>query len=156
MPSIAIQTTIRTIFRFRSSSFASNNIEAAKQTLSKGQAHIPGSGKILWGLGLASALEGNTEEAAERFEHAVDLLPEWPGSYSTLGVFYFQTGQIEKAREVLDRFKNSNAGGGLDVNRIEQVLAQTPPTSPIGNAPMSIASRKQLLQLALLLADKTL
>jgi tetratricopeptide (TPR) repeat protein len=133
-----------------------NNIEAAKQTLAKGQAHIPGSGKILWGLGLASALEGNTEEAAERFEHAVDLLPEWPGSYSTLGIFYFQTGQIEKAREVLDRFKNSNAGGGLDVNRIEQVLAQTPATSPIGNAPMSIASRKQLLQLALLLADKTL
>jgi tetratricopeptide (TPR) repeat protein len=133
-----------------------NNIEAAKQTLAKGRAHIPGSGKILWGQGLASALEGNTEEAAQRFEHAVDLLPEWPGSYSTLGVFYFQTGQIEKAREVLDRFKNSNAGGGLDVNRIEQVLAQTPATSPIGNAPMSIASRKQLLQLALLLADKTL
>ena len=39
----------------------------------------------------------------------MDLLPEWPGSYSTLGVFYFQTGQIAKAKEVLDRFKNSNA-----------------------------------------------
>ena len=53
------------------------------------------------------------------------MLPEWAGSYSTLGVFYYQTGQIEKAREVLDRFKGSNAGG-LDVGRIEQALAQGP------------------------------
>jgi tetratricopeptide (TPR) repeat protein len=133
-----------------------NNIADAKQTLLKGQAHIPGSGKILWGLGLASALEGNTAEAAEQFERAVELLPEWPGSYSTLGVFYFQTGQIDKAKEILGRFKNSNASGSLDVNRIEQVLAQAPATTPIGNAPMSIASRKQLLQFALSLADKTL
>jgi tetratricopeptide (TPR) repeat protein len=133
-----------------------NNIADAKQTLLKGQAHIPGSGKILWGLGLASALEGNTAEAAERFEHAVELLPEWPGSYSTLGAFYFQTGQIAKAKEVLDRFKNSNVSSGLDVNRIEQVLAQAPAITPTGDAPMPMASRKQLLQLALFLADKTL
>jgi tetratricopeptide (TPR) repeat protein len=133
-----------------------NNIADAKQTLLKGQTHVPGSGKIFWGLGLASALEGNTAEAAEQFEHAVELLPEWPGSYSTLGVFYFQTGQIAKAKEVLDRFKNSSASGGLDVSRIEQVLAQAPATPPIGDAPMSISSRKQLLQLALYLADKTL
>jgi hypothetical protein len=73
-----------------------------------------------------------------------------------LGVFYFQTGQIAKAKEVLDRFKNSSASGGLDVSRIEQVLAQAPATPPIGDAPMSISSRKQLLQLALYLADKTL
>jgi tetratricopeptide (TPR) repeat protein len=136
--------------------FRENDIAGARQTLSKGKAHVPGSGKILWGLGLASALEGNTPEAAEQLEHAVDMLPEWPGSYSTLGVFYFQTGQIAKAREVLDRFKNSNAGGGLDVNRIEQVLAQAPATSPTGDAPMPVASRQQLLQLALFLADKTL
>jgi tetratricopeptide (TPR) repeat protein len=136
--------------------FRENNIGAAKQTLSEGLTHVPGSGKLLWGLGLASALEGNTEQAAQQFEHAVELLPEWPGSYSTLGVFYFQTGQIDKAKEVLDRFKNSNAGGDLDVGHIEQVLAQAPITSPLGNAPMPMASRKQLLQLALLLADKTL
>jgi tetratricopeptide (TPR) repeat protein len=136
--------------------FRENDIAGAKQTLLKGKSHVPGSGKILWGLGLASALEGNTPEAAEQLEHAVDMLPEWPGSYSTLGVFYFQTGQIAKAREVLDRFKNSNAGGGLDVNRIEQVLAQAPATSPTGDAPMPVASRQQLLQLALFLADKTL
>ena len=63
-------------------------------------------------------------EAAQQLERAVDLLPEWPGGYSTLGVFYFQTGQIDKAREVLNRFKNSNASGSLDIDRIEQVLDQ--------------------------------
>ena len=135
--------------------FRRNDISAAKQTLLKGQARIPGSGKLLWGLGIASVLEGNDAQAADQLERAVELLPEWPGSYSTLGVFYYQTGQIAKAKEVLDRFKNSNAGG-LDVNRIAQSLAQAPDASPANREPMTMASREQLLQLALSLADRTL
>jgi len=133
-----------------------NDVTAAKQTLLKGQARVPGSGKIIWGLGVVSALEGNTPQAADELSHAVDLMPEWPGSYSTLGVFYYQTGQIAKAREVLDRFKNSNANGALDVSRIEQALAQAPDVSSTGNQPMPMDSRQQLLQMALALADRTL
>jgi tetratricopeptide (TPR) repeat protein len=133
-----------------------HNTAGAKQTLLQGQARVPGSGKILWGLGLVSALEGKTAEAGQHLERAVDLLPEWPGSYSTLGVFYFQTGQIDKAKEVLNRFKNSNEHGALDINRIEQVLATAPATTPAGNEPMTMANRQQLLQLALSLADRTL
>jgi len=136
--------------------FRQNDIAAAKQTLAQGQARIPASGKILWGQGIAFVLEGKTTDAADRFERAVDLLPEWPGSYSTLGVFYFETGQIAKAREVLNRFKGSSVSGGLDVNRIEQVLAQAPETSPAPDQPMTSANRAQLLQLALTLADRTL
>ena len=109
MPSAAIRTTIRTISRSRCCSFAKITLPARSRRCCKGQARVPGSGKILWGLGIVSALEGNTAEAGQQFERAVDLLPEWPGSYSTLGVFYFQTGQIDKAKEVLDRFKNSSA-----------------------------------------------
>jgi tetratricopeptide (TPR) repeat protein len=133
-----------------------HDIAGAKQTLLQGQARIPGSGKILWGLGLASALEGNTAEAGQRLERAVDLLPDWPGSYSTLGVFYFQTGQIDKAKEVLNRFKNSSERGALDINRIEQVLATAPATTPAANEPMTMANRQQLLLVALSLADRTL
>ena len=136
--------------------FRENHVADAKQTLLKGQSRIPGSGKLLWGLGLASVLEGKTSEAAGQFERAVDLLPEWPGSYSILGVFYFQTGQIAKAKEVLSRFKNSSASGRLDVNRIEQVLAQSPDTTPSGDEPMPMADRMRLLQLAFSLADRTL
>ena len=133
-----------------------NSIADAKQTLLDGQARVPGSGKILWGLGIVSALEGNTAQAADHLSRAVDLLPEWPGSYSTLGIFYYQTGQFDKAREVLNRFKNSNAGGTLDVSRIEQALAQAPQTSTASNEPMPMASRQQLLQMALAIADRTL
>jgi len=136
--------------------FREKDVAGAKQTLLRGQARIPASGKILWGLGLASALDGNTAQAAGQLERAVDLLPEWPGSYSTLGVFYFQTGQVAKAREVLGRFKNSSSSSSLDVNRIEQVLAQAPESSPDGEESMTAANREQLLQLALSLADRTL
>jgi len=133
-----------------------NNVAAARQTLLKGQARIPGSGKLSWGLGLASAMQGNTAEAAQQLERAVELLPEWPGGYSTLGVFYFETGQIDKAKDALARFRNSSASGTLDINGIEQVLAQAPATSSTGNEPMTMANREQLLQLALSLADRTL
>lgn len=133
-----------------------NDLSGAKQTLAAGQARIPESGKLLWAMGLASALEGNTAQAAAQFERAVDLLPEWPGGYSLLGVFYFQTGQIAKAREVLSRFKSSSASGSLDIGRIEQVLDQAPQAAPAPDAPMSQASRTQLLQLAMSLADRTL
>ena len=136
--------------------FRQNNIPAARQTLLQGQARIPGSGKLYWGLGLASALQGDTAKAAQQLEQAVDLLPEWPGGYSTLGVFYFETGQIDKAKEILDRFKSSSANGSLDINRIEQVLAQAPASAATGDEAMTMANREQLLQLALSLADRTL
>lgn len=132
-----------------------NNISGAEETLTKGLTRMPGSGKMQWGLGLVSALQGKTAQAAERLERAVNLLPEWPGSYSTLGVFYYQTGQIGKAREVLDRFKNSHAGG-LDVARIEQALSQAMAATSSSSEPMSNEARQQLLQMALTLADRTL
>ena len=127
----------------------------AEATLKKGLARIPASGKIIWGMGLVSILQGNTAQAADRLEKAVDLLPEWAGSYSTLGVFYYETGQIDKAREVLDRFKGSSAGG-LDIARIEEALSRAPSASPSPNEPMPEVARQQLLQLALSIADRTL
>jgi tetratricopeptide (TPR) repeat protein len=133
-----------------------NDLAGAKETLQKGLARIPSSGKIQWGLGLVSVLEGNTPQAAERLERAVELLPEWAGSYSTLGVFYYQTGQIDKAREVLNRFKGSNAAGGLDVNRIEEALSRAPAQSASVREPMPMVTRQQLFQLALSLAERTL
>ena len=133
-----------------------HDFSGMEETLEKGTARIPGSGKILWGLGLVSVLDGHTELAAQRFERAVDLLPEWAGSYSTLGAFYYQTGQIAKAREVLNRFKSSNAGG-LDMKRIEEALSRAPATAASSvHEPMSMEGRQQLLQLALTLADRTL
>ena len=131
------------------------DLAGASKTLEDGLARIPGSGKLRWVQGLIAALEGKTAQAAAHLEQAVDLLPEWPGSYSTLGVFYYQTGQIDKAKEVLNRFKGNNAGG-LDVNRIEEALEKAPPMPRIVNEPMPPASQQQLLQFALSMADRTL
>src|SRR5207249_11488382 len=44
------------------------DLRSAEQTLKKGQDRIPVSGKIQWGLGLLSALKGNTMQAAEQLE----------------------------------------------------------------------------------------
>jgi Flp pilus assembly protein TadD len=97
----------------RSSTCVKGTLADAQQTLLMGQKRIPGSGKLYWGLGVTAAMQGNTAEAARQLEHAVDLLPQWSGGYSTLGVLYFQIGQITKAREVLDRFKNSSVSASL-------------------------------------------
>jgi tetratricopeptide (TPR) repeat protein len=132
-----------------------NDLSGAEKTLKRGRARIPASGKIAWGLGLVAVQQGRTDEAAKSFERAVDLLPEWAGSYSTLGVFYYQTGQITKAREVLDRFRGSNAGG-LDVNRIEQALSRAPQRDSNAGEPLPMEARQRLLQLALTIADRTL
>jgi tetratricopeptide (TPR) repeat protein len=131
------------------------DVEGATATLRQGLTRIPSSGKISWGLGVVSVLEGKTPQAAASLERAVNLLPEWPGSYSTLGIFYYQTGEIAKARELLARFKGSNAGG-LDVNRIEQALAQAPERPSTLNEPMPENARIQFLQMALSVADRTL
>ena len=128
------------------------NLVAADATLKKGLERVPSSGKVLWGLGVISALRGDADQASTNLQRAVDLLPEWPGSYSVLGVLYYQTGQYSKAREVLARFKGSHSAG-LDTNRIEQALANAPADSA---QPLSAAGRQQFLQIALSLADRTL
>jgi len=133
-----------------------NDLKGAKETLAKGQQRVPGSGKIYWGLGLVSAIDGNDAKAAEQLERAVDLLPEWPGGYSTLGVFYYQSGQVDKAREVLNRFKSSSASATLGINRIEQALVQAASVPSQPAQAMNNEARAQFLQLALSLADKTL
>ncbi len=132
------------------------NLDGGRRTLLRGLARIPASGKLYWGLGLTSVLEGNSIEATKQLERAVDLLPEWPGGYSTLGVFYFETGQIAKAKEVLERFRGSSVSGTLDIDRIEQVLDRASSTQSAETSPTAIADKSQFLQLALSLADRTL
>ena len=130
-------------------------IPAARETLLKGQKRIPGSGKLYWGLGVTLAMQDDPAEAARLLEHAVDLLPEWSGGYSTLGVLYFETGQIGKARDVLDRFRNSSVSSSLDIDRIQQVLDQAS-VRQSDTSQLTIADKSQFLQFALSLADKTL
>jgi hypothetical protein len=71
----------------------------------------------------------------------------------------YQTGQIDRAREVLDRLKNSGAAGSLDVDRIEQVLSaatQNPAASAAAVSPLPMERRVALLRMAIQLVDKTM
>lgn len=132
------------------------DVSAAKGILSQGLSRIPNSGKLLWGMGLVAVFEGKEGEAENRLERSVDLLPEWPGTYATLGVFYYQTGQVTKAREVLQRFKSNDTSSGLDVARIEQVLARAPAGDEHPHSTITPEARQQLLQFAFSVADRTL
>jgi tetratricopeptide (TPR) repeat protein len=132
------------------------DIAEAERTLLTGRKRIPESGKLCWGLGVTAAMQGNSDEASRQLEHAVDLLPQWSGGYSTLGVLYFETGQITKAREVLGRFKNSTVSSSLDIQRIEQVLDRASTTPSVSKESLTVADKSQFLQFALSLADKTL
>ena len=132
------------------------DLDGARQTLENGRTRIPESGKLFWGLGIISAVQGRETEAAGQLERAVDLLPEWPGGYSALGVFYFENGQIAKAKEVFDRFKDSDASGILPTDKIEQALAMAANAGTQPPQSMSEQGRQQFLQWALMLADRTL
>jgi len=98
-----------------------------------------------------------TNSVPRPLEKSVDLLPEWPGSYSALGVLYYQTGQIDKSRETLERFNQSGARGGLDIQRIEQALSAAGPESSSSQTVHELTpqARQQFLQMALAFSDQS-
>ncbi|HEV2494528.1 MAG TPA: tetratricopeptide repeat protein [Terriglobia bacterium] len=127
---------------------------AARQALSRGLVRIPDSGHILWGMGVLSVFEGENAKAEAYFKRAVELLPEWQGGYSALGTFYYQTGQVDKARETLDRYQKLFPHGMLNVSRIQQTL-QAAALKPQPPQTLSSEGRHQFLGIALALADET-
>ncbi|HKS96174.1 MAG TPA: tetratricopeptide repeat protein, partial [Terriglobia bacterium] len=127
---------------------------AARQALGRGLARIPDSGRILWGMGVVSVLEGDNPKAESYLKRAVELLPEWQGGYSALGTFYYQTGQVEKARETLDRYQKLFPHGLLNVSRIQQTL-EAAALKPQPPQTLSSEARRQFLGIALALADET-
>jgi tetratricopeptide (TPR) repeat protein len=52
-------------------------------------------------LGVLISLNGNSASATQHFEHAVEINPNHAPSLERLGNFYLETGQFDKARDVL-------------------------------------------------------
>lgn len=129
------------------------SVAAARTILQNGQKRIPESGKLYWGLGVAAAMQDDPLQAARQLERAIELLPDWPAGYSTLGVLYFQSGQLAKARDVLDRFRQSTVNSSLDIDHIQQVLDNA---TPVEANTLTTVNKAQFLEFALSLADKTL
>jgi len=99
-------------------------LDAKAGTLLRGPGHAfqVVSGKILWGLGIVSALEGpNTPQAGGSIGPCgLISLPRVAWQRIQPWVFlFFQTGQIAKAKaEVMNRFKKQQAegSGALDID----------------------------------------
>jgi tetratricopeptide (TPR) repeat protein len=129
------------------------DLAGAAKSLQRGENRVPDSGKILWGKGVLAVVAGNTGQAQRYFEHAQDLLPQWESGYSTLGTFYFETGQLSKARQTLDRYARLFPHGGLNVERLRQVLASYGNQDAPKSLSLSSQERTQFLAMALALAD---
>lgn len=131
-------------------------IDAAAETLEEGLAHIPDSGKLYWGLGIVSVLQGKDKPAETYLTKAVDLMPDWQGVYSVLGLFYFESGQIPKAREIVDRYTRMFPEGGLKISRIRQVIeAASQAEGDLSEQKrLSPEARQKFLQLALALTQQ--
>ena len=82
-------------------------------------------------------------------------MPDWQSSYSALGIFYYETGQIDAARETLNQYQKLFPHGALDVARIQQALEQAEnPKSKIENLkPLPPEARLRFLQVAFALAE---
>ena len=74
---------------------------------------------------LSLPLEGRNDSAEDYLKKCADLIPEWAVSHAALGIFYYVTGQVAKVRETLNRYMELSPQGGLNVKRIQEILAST-------------------------------
>ena len=132
------------------------NTQAAEEVLRQGLSRVPDSPLLFWGVGVVSAIDGKPGQAEEFLDKGINLMPDWVGGYSVLGLFYFDSGQITKAREVMGRCKRFASAGQINTDLIAKALDAAGNSESEAKAPyeLSPAARSQLLQLALTLADQ--
>jgi Flp pilus assembly protein TadD len=106
-------------------------------------------------MGVLSAFTGKNAQAEANFNKAADLMPDWQSTYSALGIFYYETGQIDAARETLNQYQRLFPHGALDVARIQQALQQAEnPKSTIEHSnSLPPEARLRFLQVAFALAE---
>jgi tetratricopeptide (TPR) repeat protein len=125
----------------------------ARQTLAEGQIRIPDSGRIYWGQGVLAVAEGDDRQALNDFRKALDLTPQWESSYALLGMLYFDTGQLDRARQTLDRYSRIFPHGHLDVNAISRALEAATQGQAPAPRPLSDQAKSQFLAMAVALSD---
>ncbi|MDE3200306.1 MAG: tetratricopeptide repeat protein [Acidobacteriota bacterium] len=131
------------------------DIPSARATLTKGLSRVPGSGTLIWGMGVVDALEDKDNAAIDNLNRAIALLPQWSATYSTLGFYYFDTGRIQKARQILNEFKQSSAHASLDIDHIAQVIDRAAASAGQDHTE-PLQHKTQFLQFAISLTDRTL
>jgi len=93
----------------------------APPVTSAAELRIPGDAKKAFHKGMEAWEHNDFQKAAEQFEKAVALYPQYDTAYNNLGVMYFQMGQPEKARSAFERsvaLNDKNADGDRNLARI--------------------------------------
>jgi len=135
----------------------SGNTEAARETLQQGLTRVPDSGILYWGMGIASVLQNNANQAEASLKKAVDLSPSREGILMTLGIFYYETGQIENAKQILQRYTEMFPEGSMNVDKMRATLdaAAVEKKSSNKSAELSADARREFYELAANLATET-
>jgi tetratricopeptide (TPR) repeat protein len=129
------------------------NLSAAGATVERGLARVPDSGLLYWGLGITQVLQGDAAKGETALKKAVELSPAREGILMTLGIFYYETGQIENAKQVLQRYRQMFPQGAMDVEQMRATLNATAAGSPDATAALSANARREFYELTSKLID---
>jgi predicted Zn-dependent protease len=67
-------------------------------------------------------LQNDPNQAEADLRKAVDLSPSREGILMTLGIFYYEAGQIENAKQVLQRYIEMFPEGSMNVDKMRATL----------------------------------
>ena len=135
----------------------SGNTEAARETLQRGLTRVPDSGILYWGMGITSVLQNEPNQAETSLRKAVDLSPSREGILMTLGIFYYEAGQIENAKQVLNRYTEMFPEGSMNADKMRATLDAAAMEKKSSNklAGLSADARREFYELATNLATET-
>ena len=135
----------------------SGNTEAARETLQSGLTQVPDSGILYWGMGITSVLQNEPNQAETSLRKAVDLSPSREGILMTLGIFYYEAGQIENAKQVLNRYTETFPEGSMNADKMRATLDAAAMEKKSSNklAGLSADARREFYELATNLATET-
>jgi tetratricopeptide (TPR) repeat protein len=130
--------------------------QQAYATLQRGLARVPDSGKLYWGLGVTSVALGEDTRAESYLKKAMNLAPARESSFLALGIFYYESGRIADARDMLERYSAAFPHPSMDVSKIRETLNAAAPADARVQAAatrLSADGRRQFCELALTLAS---
>ena len=93
----------------------------APPVTSAAELKIPADARKAFHKGMEAWERNDYPKAAEQFEKAVTIYPEYDTAYNNLGVMYYQMGQTDKARAAFERsvaLNDKNADGDRNLARM--------------------------------------
>ena len=91
------------------------------QVTSAAELRVPSDAKKAFRKGMDAWEHNDFQKAAEQFEKAVSIYPQYDTAFNNLGVMYYQMNQIEKARAAFERsvaLNDRNADADRNLARI--------------------------------------